>query len=174
MDPWPSFYFTMVATVIFSLVFIGADSPDPLLLFAQLWSFSGQVRKLSLGKVPNLLSGRMACCGTWKADLRMSQKCQHVHCVSLCWTSSILCNQDLSYQREGMPEMCFSVLCGGPQRLMMQMYLFVYRPEQQFRLNAFLVMVYYTFLGCRALGTPWLFPSVFLLWLGIVTFWMLF
>lgn len=81
------------------------------------------------------------CCGTWKADLRMSQKCQHVHCVSLCWTSSILCNQDLSYQREGMSETCVSPLCGGPQHLM-QIHLFVvYRPEQQSLscLNAFLV-----------------------------------
>lgn len=72
------------------------------------------------------------CCGTWKADLRMSQKCQHVHCVSLCWTGSILCNQDLLYQREGMSETCVSPLCDGPQHLMMQIYLFVvYKPEQR-------------------------------------------
>lgn len=88
MDPWPSFYFAMVATVIFSLVFIGADALDPLHLFAQLCSSSGQVRKLILGKVPSLISGRMARAWDLSAVVELGrQTWEWVRNASMCTVS---------------------------------------------------------------------------------------
>lgn len=174
----------MVATVIFSLVFIGVDALDPLHLFAQLCSSSGQVRKLSLGKVPNLISGRMARAWDLSAVVELGrQTWEWVRNASMC-TVSVYAGPALFFivrichikERECLRYA--SVLCVVDLSTWWCRYTCLLFTDLSSSL--FLVwmhslwMVYYSFLGCRALGTPWLFSSVFLLWLGIVTFWKLF
>lgn len=186
MNPWPSFYFTMVATVIFSLVFIGADAPDPLLLFAQLCSFSGQVRKLSLGKMPSLISGRMARALDLSAVVELGRQTRgwvrnaSMSTVSVYAGPALFFVIRICYIKEKECLRPASVLCVVDLSTWWCRYTCLLFTDLSSS-NLFLVwmhslwMVYYSFLGRRALGTPWLFfSSVFLLWLGIVTFWKLF
>lgn len=184
MDPWPSFYFCYGCHSYFQFsVYWGWCARSPASLCPVMFILrSGEETELRQSAKSHIRKNGTClrsecCCGTWKADLRMSQKCQHVHCVSLCWTSSILCSQDLSYQERECLRYA-SVLCVVDLSTWWCRYTCLLFTDLSSSL--FLVwmhslwMVYYSFLGCRALGTPWLFSSVFLLWLGIVTFWKLF